>query len=126
MNREAMNTTDTSQNPIQVKDLLRAADVAARLDVGVCRVHQMIRAGQLPAVRIGKRGIRIPREAFEQHLAAMNAAAKASLNLETFAAAFAGTGSILADILTPSAETIARDKGCMDGFLLGLRNAAPR
>lgn len=121
MNRKAMNTTDTSQNPIQVKDLLRAADVAARLDVGVCRVHQMIRAGQLPAVRIGKRGIRIPREAFEQHLAAMNAASMKSY-AETFAAAYPA----LADILTPSAETIARDKSRMDGFLLGLRNAAPR
>ena len=49
------------------RDLLRASDVAAELDVTSGRVYQLIRAGVIPATRIN-RSVRIPRAAWEAWL----------------------------------------------------------
>ncbi|MGI4787927.1 MAG: helix-turn-helix domain-containing protein [Janthinobacterium lividum] len=70
------------------KQLLTARDVAPLLGVGVSRVHQMLRAGELPSVRWGPKehGIRIPRQAFEEWMEALRQIANASVkdqNLET-------------------------------------------
>ena len=49
------------------KDLLRPADLAPHLGVTTGRVYQLIRAGAIPATRLGG-AIRIPREAWERWL----------------------------------------------------------
>lgn len=128
-----MNTQPTetitlpAKDPV-TKDVLTAADVAARLGVGQTRVRQMIRAGQLPAVKVGKRGVRIPRAAFEQHLAAMTAASFASY-AEPFAAALKASchpALTLLGVLAPSAEQEAERQESMDGMAMYLKNSAPR
>ena len=62
------------------RELLSAADVAGALGVGTSRVHQMIRRGELPHVRVGVRGVRVPARAFAEHLDRLNAAARASVS----------------------------------------------
>ncbi len=49
------------------QDLLKAADVAAILGVTTGRVYQLIAAGRIPGVRLG-RAIRVPRRAWEAWL----------------------------------------------------------
>ncbi len=49
------------------KEVLRPADVAPLLGISTGRLYQMIRAGIIPAVRIG-RALRIPRAAWESWL----------------------------------------------------------
>lgn len=48
----------------EIKELLRASDIAPELGVTDGRVYQMIASGALPAVRIGS-AVRIPRAAWE-------------------------------------------------------------
>jgi excisionase family DNA binding protein len=50
------------------QELLRPRDLATPLGVSRDRVYQLIRAGELPAVRIGN-AIRIPRASWEAWLA---------------------------------------------------------
>jgi excisionase family DNA binding protein len=58
-------------------EMLKPADVAPRLGVTTGRVYQLIAAGVLPAVRVG-RSLRIPRAAWERWLASQAARALAS------------------------------------------------
>lgn len=51
-------------------DLLKAADIAPMLGVTTGRVYQLIAAGRIPAVRLG-RAIRVPRRAWEAWLTEM-------------------------------------------------------
>ena len=53
------------------KSILRPQDVATELGVTSGRVYQLIQAGRIPAVRMG-RSIRIPREAWERWLHAQS------------------------------------------------------
>ena len=124
-------TRKTEATEATQKQILTARDVAAVLGVGVCRVHQMLAAGELPSVRVGSKGggVRIPRKAFDAYLAAVNASACASLTADPFAAlrACLADNPLLADILAPSeAERQARHEQNVAGFLTGLRNLAPR
>ena len=48
--------------------LLRAADVAAILDLGRSKVYEMMKKGELPVVRIG-RSVRVPRSALTEWIA---------------------------------------------------------
>ena len=63
------------------KEILTVREVAAALGVGPERVYQLVRAGELPSVRVGlkQRGVRIPRQAFEEYIHALNEAARASV-----------------------------------------------
>ena len=49
-------------------EMLRPADIGPQLGVTTGRVYQLIAAGVLPAVRVG-RSLRIPRAAWEKWLA---------------------------------------------------------
>jgi excisionase family DNA binding protein len=60
MDRQALRTND-------VKEILDSNDIAERLDLTVGRVYQLLAAGVIPHIRIG-RAIKIPRRAFEQWL----------------------------------------------------------
>jgi len=57
--------------------LLRPADLAPQLGVTTGRIYQLIAAGVLPAVRVG-RSLRIPRAAWEAWLAKQASQALAS------------------------------------------------
>ena len=46
-----------------MSEYLTPKQVAEELNVDRLTVYRMIRDGQLPASRVGKRGLRIPREA---------------------------------------------------------------
>jgi excisionase family DNA binding protein len=46
--------------------LLRPSEAARELRVGRSTVYQMLRDGRLPAVRLGRRIVRIPRHAIEE------------------------------------------------------------
>jgi excisionase family DNA binding protein len=59
-------------------DLMRPADVAPLLRVTTGRIYQMVAAGCIPAVRLG-RAIRIPRAAWEEWLRGKSDEALASL-----------------------------------------------
>lgn len=59
------------------KAVLSAADVAALLGVTTGRIYQLVRAGELPAVRRG-RSICIPRAAWDRWLATQAERALAS------------------------------------------------
>jgi excisionase family DNA binding protein len=48
--------------------LYKAQDVRRILGVNVARVHELIRAGELKAVRIGDRGTRVPEAALVEYL----------------------------------------------------------
>jgi excisionase family DNA binding protein len=52
------------QNTEDCRLLLRIPEAAARLGVGRSTVYELIQAGQLPAVRIGK-AVRIPASRLE-------------------------------------------------------------
>ena len=64
------------------KELLTATDVGVALGVSAARVHQLIRGGLMPAIRVGSRGVRIPRAAFEGWLLEKNQQATQSVNRE--------------------------------------------
>ncbi len=58
--------------------LLKPAEVAAVLNVTVSQVYTLMRGGELPAVKIGRKGVwRVSRETLEAYLAALEAAARA-------------------------------------------------
>lgn len=55
---------------------LRPEEVAAELSVTVSQVYTLMRSGQLPAVKIGKRGVwRVSREQLETYVARLVVAA---------------------------------------------------
>jgi excisionase family DNA binding protein len=51
-------------------EVMTIADVQKALRIGRCLAYQLIRRGQLPAVRLGQKGrvIRVPRAAVEELL----------------------------------------------------------
>ncbi|MBS3976623.1 MAG: helix-turn-helix domain-containing protein [Syntrophomonadaceae bacterium] len=48
--------------------LYTAQEVRRMLGVNVARVHELIRTGELRAIRIGERGTRVPEEALVEYL----------------------------------------------------------
>ena len=69
-----------------MKDFLTTQDVGERLGVGVAHVQRLVKQGQLPHVRNGRR-IVIPRPAWEAFVASRSADALASLKEGIHAAA---------------------------------------
>lgn len=63
---------------MQSLEMLRASDLAPMLGVSACRVYQLIAAGEIPAVRIG-RAIRVPRRAWDQWVEGRSKAALSSV-----------------------------------------------
>ena len=58
--------------------LLKPAEVAAVLNVTVSQVYTLMRGGELPAVKIGRKGVwRVSRETLEAYLAALEVEARA-------------------------------------------------
>jgi len=64
--------------PAALPDLLRPADVAARLGVTPGRVYQLLTDGTLPCIRRG-RSVRVPRQAYERWLSSLADEAEAAL-----------------------------------------------
>lgn len=57
--------------------LLKPDEVAAVLSVTVSQVYTLMRSGELPAVKIGRKGVwRVSREALDAYLAALTAEAQ--------------------------------------------------
>lgn len=57
--------------------LLKPADVARVLNVTVTQVYTLMRSGELPALKIGKKGVwRISRDALDEYLAGLEAEAR--------------------------------------------------
>lgn len=57
--------------------LLKPAEVAAVLNVTVSQVYTLMRDGELPAVKIGRKGVwRVSRETLEAYLAELEAQAR--------------------------------------------------
>jgi excisionase family DNA binding protein len=57
--------------------LLKPADVARVLNVTVTQVYTLMRSGELPALKIGKKGVwRVSRETLEAYLADLEAEAR--------------------------------------------------
>jgi excisionase family DNA binding protein len=57
--------------------LLKPADVARVLNVTVTQVYTLMRSGDLPALKIGKKGVwRVSRETLEEYLRALEAEAR--------------------------------------------------
>jgi len=48
-----------------VRELLRAEEVALVLGIGRSKVFELLRAGELPVIRLG-RSVRIPRRALDE------------------------------------------------------------
>jgi excisionase family DNA binding protein len=58
--------------------LLKPAEVAGVLNVTVSQVYTLMRSGELPALKIGRKGVwRVSREALEAYLIELNDEAKA-------------------------------------------------
>jgi excisionase family DNA binding protein len=58
--------------------LLKPAEVAAVLNVTVSQVYTLMRSGELPALKIGRKGVwRVSREALEAYLADLSDEARA-------------------------------------------------
>jgi len=58
--------------------LLKPSEVAAVLNVTVSQVYTLMRGGELPALKIGRKGVwRVSREALEAYLAERTEEAKA-------------------------------------------------
>ena len=62
------------------RTLLKPADIAAQLGVTTGRIYQLIRAGVIPALRIGG-AVRIPRAAWEDWLEEQRREATAAAGL---------------------------------------------
>jgi excisionase family DNA binding protein len=57
--------------------LLKPADVARVLNVTVTQVYTLMRSGDLPALKIGKKGVwRVSRETLDEYLAQLEAEAR--------------------------------------------------
>jgi excisionase family DNA binding protein len=65
-----------------VAELLPVARVAAHLGVSRKRVYQLIEAGRLESLRLGPRGLRVPRASVEQYLKSMLEKQKRDLGLD--------------------------------------------
>jgi len=50
------------------EDLLKRQDVADRLGLSLCTVGRLIARGDLRAVKVGVRGVRIPASAYAEYL----------------------------------------------------------
>jgi len=50
---------------METNTLMRASEVAQKLGLGRSKTYELIAAGRLPTVRIG-RSVRVPREALER------------------------------------------------------------
>ena len=58
--------------------LLKPSEVAAVLNVTVSQVYTLMRSGELPALKIGRKGVwRVSREALEAYLVELSAEAEA-------------------------------------------------
>jgi excisionase family DNA binding protein len=58
--------------------LLKPSEVAAVLNVTVSQVYTLMRSGELPALKIGRKGVwRVSREALEAYLTELSDAARA-------------------------------------------------
>lgn len=58
--------------------LLKPSEVAAVLNVTVSQVYTLMRGGELPALKIGRKGVwRVSREALEAYLAELTREAEA-------------------------------------------------
>lgn len=57
---------------------LTVAEVAANLRVARMTVYRLIKSGQLYAIRLNAKTIRIPTEAYDDYMAGLNSAATAS------------------------------------------------
>lgn len=58
--------------------LLKPSEVAAVLNVTVSQVYTLMRSGELPALKVGRKGIwRVSREGLEAYLAGLEADARA-------------------------------------------------
>jgi len=58
--------------------LLKPADVARVLNVTVTQVYTLMRSGDLPALKIGRKGVwRVSRETLDEYLAGLEAEARA-------------------------------------------------
>lgn len=53
-------------------DVLKAEEVADMLRCSVGQVYEMARFGEIPSIRIGKRGVRFPTQAIETLLQGRN------------------------------------------------------
>lgn len=84
------------QKPQARKEILNVSDVAPALGVTPSRVYQMIHAGELPSVKVGKHGVRIPARAFAEWLDGKNAEGRASLR----SASLRPASLSLADVIT--------------------------
>jgi excisionase family DNA binding protein len=52
----------------ETKEWLKVPDVAALLDLPRSRAYELIATGELPAVRVGERSIRVNRKELERFL----------------------------------------------------------
>jgi excisionase family DNA binding protein len=58
--------------------LLKPSEVASVLNVTVSQVYTLMRSGELPALKIGRKGVwRVSREALEAYLSELTEAAQA-------------------------------------------------
>ena len=58
-------------------------EVAHRMGVSPVRAYQMAQVGELPAIRLSPRRIRVPRAAFDAWLAAQTAEALSAVGIAT-------------------------------------------
>jgi excisionase family DNA binding protein len=57
--------------------LLKPADVARVLNVTVTQVYTLMRSGELPALKIGRKGVwRVSRDTLDEYLAALESEAR--------------------------------------------------
>lgn len=66
---QATETRDEALSPTK-KLYLTIGDVAQLLQVGRSTAYLMVEKGELPSVRIGKKLIRVPRNALDEYFAA--------------------------------------------------------
>ena len=125
------------------KQLYTARDVAQALGhKGTSHVYALIRAGELPAVKVGSKqgGVRIPRQAFEEYLLRLNEAARASVAVPSGRSLKEICKGLPPEIPAPDSESFTEMlkriaptmqlQPCFDkateGFAMYLRNSAPR
>ncbi len=54
--------------PVREDRTLTVADVASELQLSKARAYELVRAGDIPSVRIGERQVRVRRSALDQYL----------------------------------------------------------
>lgn len=71
-----MVETSGSGDQMMAPRFLRPEDVAKVLSITVSQVYTLMRSGQMPAVKIGKRGVwRVSTDALEVYIGELNASA---------------------------------------------------